>query len=63
MTVFPASADTLNLTSATPEFEAADRARRFGGVARLYGPAGLAAFERAHVAVIEIGRASCRERV
>jgi tRNA A37 threonylcarbamoyladenosine dehydratase len=55
MTAFPASADTLNLTSATPEFEAADRARRFGGVARLYGPAGLAAFERAHVAVIGIG--------
>jgi tRNA A37 threonylcarbamoyladenosine dehydratase len=55
MTAFPASADTLNLTSTTPEFEAADRARRFGGVARLYGPAGLAAFERAHVAVIGIG--------
>jgi tRNA A37 threonylcarbamoyladenosine dehydratase len=33
----------------------ADRARRFGGVARLYGPAALAAFERAHVAVIGIG--------
>lgn len=55
MTAFPASADALNLTSATPEFEVADRARRFGGVARLYGPAGLAAFERAHVAVIGIG--------
>ncbi|HVE10455.1 MAG TPA: tRNA cyclic N6-threonylcarbamoyladenosine(37) synthase TcdA [Paraburkholderia sp.] len=33
----------------------ADRARRFGGVARLYGPAALAAFEGAHVAVIGIG--------
>ncbi len=55
MTAFADSADALNFTSAAPEFEAADRARRFGGVARLYGPAGLAAFERAHVAVIGIG--------
>ncbi|RDV00129.1 tRNA threonylcarbamoyladenosine dehydratase [Trinickia dinghuensis] len=45
----------------TPEFSVvdaphdADRARRFGGIARLYGPAALAAFERAHVAVIGIG--------
>lgn len=45
----------MNTTSPTPEFEAADRARRFGGVARLYGASGLAAFERAHVAVIGIG--------
>ena len=55
MTAISASADALNITPATPEFEAADRARRFGGVARLYGPAGLAAFEHAHVAVIGIG--------
>ncbi|CAH2812894.1 MAG: Dinucleotide-utilizing enzymes involved in molybdopterin and thiamine biosynthesis family 1 [Candidatus Burkholderia crenata] len=55
MTAFPASADALNFNSATPKIEAADRARRFGGVARLYGPAGLAAFERAHVAGIGIG--------
>ena len=34
---------------------AADRARRFGGIARLYGAPALAAFERAHVAVIGIG--------
>ncbi|MEX3956842.1 tRNA cyclic N6-threonylcarbamoyladenosine(37) synthase TcdA [Trinickia sp. EG282A] len=33
----------------------AERARRFGGVARLYGAPALAAFERAHVAVIGIG--------
>jgi tRNA A37 threonylcarbamoyladenosine dehydratase len=33
----------------------ADRERRFGGIGRLYGPAALAAFERAHVAVIGIG--------
>ncbi|CAI9007094.1 MULTISPECIES: tRNA cyclic N6-threonylcarbamoyladenosine(37) synthase TcdA [Burkholderia] len=32
-----------------------DRERRFGGVARLYGAPALAAFERAHVAVIGIG--------
>ncbi|WP_323121075.1 tRNA cyclic N6-threonylcarbamoyladenosine(37) synthase TcdA [Burkholderia alba] len=32
-----------------------DRARRFGGVARLYGAPALAAFERAKVAVIGIG--------
>ncbi|WP_250477047.1 MULTISPECIES: ThiF family adenylyltransferase [unclassified Caballeronia] len=34
---------------------AADRDRRFGGIARLYGAPALAAFERAHVAVIGIG--------
>jgi tRNA threonylcarbamoyladenosine dehydratase len=33
----------------------ADRARRFGGIGRLYGAPALAAFERAHVAVIGIG--------
>lgn len=33
----------------------ADHARRFGGVARLYGVPALAAFERARVAVIGIG--------
>lgn len=32
-----------------------DAARRFGGVRRLYGDAGLASFERAHVCVIGIG--------
>ena len=35
--------------------ETADRERRFGGIARLYGPSALAAFERSHVAVIGIG--------
>jgi tRNA A37 threonylcarbamoyladenosine dehydratase len=49
------TADIPNAAAAAPEFEAADRARRFGGVSRLYGPAALAAFERAHVAVIGIG--------
>jgi tRNA A37 threonylcarbamoyladenosine dehydratase len=32
-----------------------DYERRFGGVARLYGAAGLARFERAHVAVVGVG--------
>jgi tRNA A37 threonylcarbamoyladenosine dehydratase len=36
-------------------FEAPDRARRFGGIARLYGPLALDRFEHAHVAVIGIG--------
>ncbi|WP_114814542.1 tRNA cyclic N6-threonylcarbamoyladenosine(37) synthase TcdA [Paraburkholderia kururiensis] len=44
-----------DLTSSVAEPEAADRARRFGGIARLYGDAALAGFERAHVAVIGIG--------
>ena len=49
-----------------PDFE-----RRFGGLRRLYGPAGAQAIFDAHVVVVgigafsllEIGRASCRERV
>jgi tRNA A37 threonylcarbamoyladenosine dehydratase len=45
----PDSAVTLSVE------DAADRERRFGGVARLYGAGALAAFERAHVAVIGIG--------
>ena len=36
-------------------FETADRPRRFGGVARLYGADALLKFERAHVAVIGLG--------
>jgi tRNA A37 threonylcarbamoyladenosine dehydratase len=50
-----ATADTSNTAAPAPGFDTADRARRFGGVARLYGPAALAAFERSHVAVIGIG--------
>ncbi len=38
-----------------PGLDAPDRARRFGGIARLYGPQALDCFERAHVAVIGIG--------
>ena len=52
------SADHSDITPASAlvgDAEAADRERRFGGIARLYGPAALAAFERAHVAVIGIG--------
>lgn len=42
-------------TAAADVADAADRARRFGGVARLYGDAALTRFESAHVAVIGIG--------
>ncbi|WP_199540222.1 tRNA cyclic N6-threonylcarbamoyladenosine(37) synthase TcdA [Paraburkholderia kururiensis] len=52
LTAHHASSD---VTSSLAEPEAADRARRFGGIARLYGDAALAGFERAHVAVIGIG--------
>jgi tRNA A37 threonylcarbamoyladenosine dehydratase len=41
--------------SAAPDFDLPDRARRFGGVARLYGSQALERFEQAHVAVIGIG--------
>lgn len=44
-----------DLTTSPGAFEAADHARRFGGIARLYGAPALAAFEGAHVAVIGIG--------
>jgi predicted ThiF/HesA family dinucleotide-utilizing enzyme len=44
-----------DLTTSIDGSEAADRARRFGGIARLYGAPALAAFEGAHVAVIGIG--------
>ncbi|MGI4815458.1 MAG: tRNA threonylcarbamoyladenosine dehydratase [Janthinobacterium lividum] len=33
----------------------ADRARRFGGVARLYGDQALSRFERSHVAIVGLG--------
>jgi tRNA threonylcarbamoyladenosine dehydratase len=50
-----AIATGTDLTPGVPDQLDADRARRFGGIARLYGPAALAAFERARVAVIGIG--------
>jgi len=40
---------------AAHDLDHGDRARRFGGVERLYGARALAAFERAHVAVVGIG--------
>lgn len=40
---------------ALSEDDAPDMARRFGGIARLYGARGLAAFQAAHVCVIGIG--------
>lgn len=42
-------------TATLPVEDTVDRERRFGGIARLYGPSALAAFQRAHVAVIGIG--------
>ena len=47
--------DVTPAAGAVDDAGEADRARRFGGIARLYGDAALAAFERAHVAVIGIG--------
>lgn len=47
--------DLTPALSVVDSLEQADRARRFGGIARLYGPGALAAFEHAHVAVIGIG--------
>ena len=52
------TASTSDLTPAPATLDAADEAdreRRFGGIARLYGRPALVAFERSHVAVIGIG--------
>ena len=49
------ASDLTPALGAADSFEQADRARRFGGIARLYGPDALARFERSHVAVIGIG--------
>ena len=51
----PLVTEHSDITTDSSAHETADRARRFGGVARLYGAPALAAFERAHVAVIGIG--------
>jgi tRNA threonylcarbamoyladenosine dehydratase len=51
----PSATASPDLTTGSSGFEAADHARRFGGIARLYGAPALAAFERASVAVIGIG--------
>lgn len=51
-TALPALAGDL---VSAPDFDLPDRARRFGGVERLYGPQALERFEHAHVAVIGIG--------
>jgi tRNA threonylcarbamoyladenosine dehydratase len=50
-----AIATGTDLTPGVPDQLDADRVRRFGGIARLYGAPALAAFERARVAVIGIG--------
>ena len=46
-------ASVLPLNSPAPDD--IDVERRFGGIARLYGEQGLAAFRRAHVCVIGVG--------
>ncbi|MGF6724102.1 tRNA A37 threonylcarbamoyladenosine dehydratase [Paraburkholderia sp. GAS41] len=51
----PRSTASSDLTTSPGGFETADHARRFGGIARLYGAPALAAFEGARVAVIGIG--------
>lgn len=43
------------LTLSASDHAASDSERRFGGIARLYGDAALAAFRRAHVCVIGVG--------
>jgi tRNA A37 threonylcarbamoyladenosine dehydratase len=47
--------DPIHPPPAAHDLDHGDRARRFGGVGRLYGARALAAFERAHVAVVGIG--------
>lgn len=51
----PSPTVPYDLTTSPDSFEPGDHARRFGGIARLYGVPALAAFERASVAVIGIG--------
>lgn len=51
----PLVTEHSDITTDPSAYEPADRARRFGGVARLYGAPALARFERSHVAVIGIG--------
>ena len=38
-----------------PDFERPDVERRFGGVKRLYGDAGLSKLQAAHIVVVGIG--------
>ena len=45
----------LNIAPGTPGETSADPARRFGGIARLYGTHGLQRLQGAHVAVVGIG--------
>ncbi|SEA14115.1 tRNA cyclic N6-threonylcarbamoyladenosine(37) synthase TcdA [Paraburkholderia sartisoli] len=51
----PPSNALFDVTTGIDASESADHARRFGGIARLYGAPALTAFGRAHVAVIGIG--------
>jgi tRNA A37 threonylcarbamoyladenosine dehydratase len=53
--ILAATPEQINHIAPLSAEAAAERARRVGGVARLYGAAALSAFEQAHVAVIGIG--------
>ncbi|WJF91445.1 tRNA threonylcarbamoyladenosine dehydratase [Paraburkholderia bonniea] len=55
MTMPSVAAPVRDLTPSTSALKDAERERRFGGVARLYGAAALKSFAQAHVAVIGIG--------
>jgi tRNA A37 threonylcarbamoyladenosine dehydratase len=50
-----ASVLSTAITADAPEASDIDFERRFGGIARLYGPHALAAFRAAHVCVIGVG--------
>ena len=47
--------DPITLPIAPDTLAGADLERRFGGIARLYGPAALARFRAAHVCVVGVG--------
>jgi len=53
--ILATSPDLISPSRPDHDLDQADRARRFSGVGRLYGARALAAFERAHVAVVGIG--------
>ena len=55
MSVYNAGMNTINTHIFTDEAEEVDFARRFGGVARLYGDAALERFRATHVCVIGVG--------
>lgn len=55
MSVYNAGMNTINTHIFTDEADEVDFARRFGGIARLYGDAALERFRATHVCVIGVG--------